>query len=100
MRRVGKKRTVDQNKLYASELLAIIVQSSAKCRKRCVEKNGLDGLLHAVSAYKKREPEDDGERELVENLFDAICALAMVPENKASFIELEGVELMLILLRG
>jgi len=100
MRRVGKKRTVDQNKLYASELLAIIVQGSAKCRKRCVEMNGLDGLLQAVSAYKKREPEDDGERELVENLFDAICALAMVPENKASFIELEGVELMLILLRG
>jgi beta-catenin-like protein 1 len=100
MRRVGKKRAVDQNKLYASELLSIIVQSSAKCRKRCVEMNGLDGLLQAVSAYKKREPEDDGERELVENLFDAMCALAMVPENKASFIELEGVELMLILLRG
>ena len=100
LKRVEKKRDVDQNKLYASEILAIILQSSAKCRKQCVDMNGLESLLQAASAYKKREPEDDGEKELVENLFDAICAVAMVPENKAQFVEFEGVELMLILLNG
>lgn len=100
LKRVEKKRAVDENKLYASEILAIILQSSAKCRRQCVAMDGLESLLQAVSAYKKREPEDDGERELVENLFDAVCAMVMTPETKAQFVELEGVELMLILLRG
>lgn len=98
LKRVEKKRAVDQNKLYASEILAIVLQSSAKCRRKCVEMNGLESLLQAVSAYKKKEPEDDGEKELVENLFDSICAVVMVEENKAQFVSLEGVELMLILL--
>jgi len=98
LKRVEKKRVVDQNKLYASEILAIVLQSSAKCRRKCVEMNGLESLLQAVSAYKKKEPEDDGEKELVENLFDSICAVVMVEENKAQFVNLEGIELMLILL--
>lgn len=100
LKRVEKKRAVDENKLYASEILAIILQSSAKCRRQCLAMDGLEALLQAVSAYKKREPEDDGERELVENLFDSVCAMVMTPETKAQFVELEGVELMLMLLRG
>mmetsp|Transcript_3198 Transcript_3198/g.10687 ORF Transcript_3198/g.10687 Transcript_3198/m.10687 type:complete len:603 (+) Transcript_3198:66-1874(+) len=100
LRRIEKKRDVDQNKLYASEILSIMLQSSAKCRRMCVAMDGLDALLQSTSTYKKREPEDDGEKELVENLFDAICAIVIHDENKATFVELEGIELMLILLAG
>lgn len=100
LKRVEKKRVVDENKLAASEILAIVLQSSARCRKKCLDMNGLDALLQAVSAYKKREPEDDGEKELVENLFDAVCAVVMTPETKDEFLDLEGIELMLMILRG
>ena len=100
LRRIEKKRDVDQNKLYASEILSIILQSSAKCRRMCVDMDGLDTLLQSTSTYKKREPEDDGEKELVENLFDAICAIVIHDENKAQFVNLEGIELMLMLLAG
>jgi len=100
LKRVDKRREVDENKLYASEILSIILQSSAKCRDMCVKRDGLETLLSATSAYKKREPEDDGEKELVENLFDALCAIVIRDENKAQFVELEGIELMLMLLAG
>jgi len=36
----------------------------------------------------------------VENVFDALCTCVQVPRGKTMFLELEGVELCLLFLRG
>lgn len=91
---------VGQNRQYAAEILAILLQSNKKNRVRVAMKNGVDILLELVSAYRKRDPEKDSdEEEFAENLFD--CLACAVEERFASekFIEGEGVELCLIMLR-
>ena len=37
--------------------------------------------------------------EYVENLFDALCSTLMTPQNKMMFVEAEGVELMVLILK-
>ncbi|PGH14552.1 hypothetical protein AJ80_05872 [Polytolypa hystricis UAMH7299] len=99
--RTQKKETrVTQNKQYSAEMLAILLQSSSKNRKRLVELGGMDALLQQLSAYRKLDPEKDSdEEEYVENLFDCLTCVVDVPEGKEKFIEEEGIELMRIMLR-
>ena len=42
---------------------------------------------------------DDEETEFSENVVDALCSALLVDENRPRFVEAEGVELMVILLR-
>jgi beta-catenin-like protein 1 len=91
---------VGQNRQYAAEILAILLQSNKKNRDRLAKKDGVDTLLELVSAYRKRDPEKDSdEEEFAENLFD--CLACVVEERFAGekFVEGEGVELCLIMLR-
>ncbi|KIW69873.1 hypothetical protein PV04_02193 [Phialophora macrospora] len=91
---------VGQNRQYAAEILAILLQSNKKNRDRLAKKEGVDALLELVSAYRKRDPEKDSdEEEFAENLFD--CLACVVEERFAGekFVEGEGVELCLIMLR-
>ena len=77
-----------------------------------------------IAPFKSREPADEQEQELVENFFDALCAALLLPEaredarsretpsarqpqpapravqNKESFVAVEGVELMLLIIKG
>jgi beta-catenin-like protein 1 len=91
---------VGQNRQYAAEILAILLQSNKKNRDRLAKHEGVDTLLELVSAYRKRDPEKDSdEEEFAENLFD--CLACVVEERLAGekFVEGEGVELCLIMLR-
>src|SRR5436190_5674031 len=99
--RIQKKETpVTQNKQYATEILAILLQSSSKNRKRFIELNGVDVLLQILSAYRKRDPEKDtDEEEYVENIFDCLICTLDEDEGKAKFVEGEGIELAQIMLR-
>lgn len=57
-------------------------------------------LLQILSAYRKRDPpKDSDEEEYVENVFDCLTCLAEQAEGKEKFVEAEGVELCLIMLR-
>ena len=47
-----------------------------------------------------RDAETSEEEELVENLFGTLCSCLMLPENKRAFVESEGIELMLLVLKG
>ena len=58
LKRVAPKRETDNNKLYAAEVLAILVQSSEDNRRRLGEADGVDMLLRAVVG--KRTPEGGG----------------------------------------
>ncbi|KAJ9645477.1 hypothetical protein H2204_001057 [Knufia peltigerae] len=91
---------VGQNRQYAAELLAILLQSSRANRERFARKEGVDTLLELLSVYRKRDPEKDSdEEEYAENLFDCLACVVeeKIPADK--FIEGEGVELCLIMLR-
>ncbi|KAJ9564729.1 hypothetical protein OSB04_000695 [Centaurea solstitialis] len=77
-----KIREFDSNKQYASEILAILLQSSVANQKRLGQMNGVDVVLQAVAMYKSRDPKSLDEEEMVENLFDCLCCLLMPLENK------------------
>ncbi|KAK3316922.1 Catenin-beta-like protein [Apodospora peruviana] len=94
------EKPVTQNKQYAAEILAILVQSSAANRRRLAGLDAVDVMLQLVAAYRKRDPEKGGdEEEYMENLFEALTCIVDEPEGKAKFIDAEGMELCLIMLR-
>jgi beta-catenin-like protein 1 len=64
------------------------------------ELDGVDVLLQLLSAYRKRDPvKDSEEEEFVENLFDCMTCIVGDGIGKQKFVEAEGVELCLIMLR-
>ncbi|KAI5408191.1 uncharacterized protein LOC127084311 [Lathyrus oleraceus] len=94
-----KVREFDGNKQYASEILAILLQSSSVNQKKLGQMNGVDVVLQAVAMYKSKDPKSSDEEEMVENLFDCLCCLLMPLENKERFVKAEGVELMIIIMK-
>ncbi|KAH0543002.1 hypothetical protein FGG08_002610 [Glutinoglossum americanum] len=95
-----RESPVTQNKQYAAEVLAILLQSSAMGPKRLVEIDGVDTLLQLISVYRKRDPlKGTEEEEFVENIFDSLTCVVGEAEGKHKFVEAEGVELCLIMLR-
>ncbi|KAI0536440.1 Catenin-beta-like protein [Xylaria digitata] len=102
LRRIQVKEEggVSQNKQYAAEILAILVQNSAKNRRTIASLDATDIMLQLVAPYRKLDPEKGGEEEeYVENLFEALTCMADELEGKAKFVEAEGVELCLIMLK-
>lgn len=100
-----RESPVSQNKQYSSEVLSILLQSSSVNRIFFLTElphslNGLDILLQLLSPYRKRDPQNSGEEEeFFENVFDAITCLVSESVGKEKFVEAEGVELALIMLR-
>ncbi|CAG8626352.1 1073_t:CDS:10, partial [Ambispora gerdemannii] len=107
-----KVKAFDSNKQYASEILAILLQNSRGIffinllnfditdnRLKFSELNGVDVLLQVLNAYKRKDPKDEDETEMMENFFDALCSAVTEPELKQKFLEGEGVELMLIMMK-
>eukprot|EP00052_Salpingoeca_macrocollata_P014701 m.116015 g.116015 ORF g.116015 m.116015 type:complete len:563 (-) comp19420_c0_seq5:37-1725(-) len=92
-------RTHDDNRLYASELLAMLLSHSSENRQVFAARESLDTLLQCLARYKKRDPEGSDEAEYMENLFGCLCSLLMERECQDKFIKAEGVELMLLMLR-
>ncbi|KAJ5128354.1 uncharacterized protein N7443_005475 [Penicillium atrosanguineum] len=99
--RIQKKESpVGQNKQYAAEILAILLQSSSKNREKFTGLEGIDIILQLLSAYRKRDPEKDSdEEEYVENLFASLVCLVDEDLGKQKFIEAEGIELGQIMLK-
>lgn len=94
-----KAREFDSNKLYASEILAILLQNSAINQRRVGQLNGVDTILQAVALYKSKDPKTGEEEEMLENLFGCLCSVVMPMENKERFVKAEGVELMIIIMK-
>ncbi|KAJ3280005.1 hypothetical protein HK104_000993 [Borealophlyctis nickersoniae] len=92
-------RGFDSNKQYASEVLAILLQDSRANRLKLGELGGVGVLLQVTASYKKKDPKDPDEIEMMENVFDCLCSVLAEPENKRKFVEEEGLELMLIMIK-
>ena len=88
----------DANKLYASEVLSILLTSDTDNQRRLGTLSGMDGLdtlLQVVAHYRRRDPASAEEEECVENVFSCLSTALLVPENQARFRNSEGFELML-----
>lgn len=101
LQRMQKKESVvSQNKQYSAEILAILVQSSSKNRRTLAGLDAVDNMLQLIAPYRKRDPEKGGdEEEYMENLFEALTCIVDEDEGKAKFVDAEGVELCLIMLK-
>lgn len=100
LQRIQKKeRPITQNKQYAAEIIAILVQNSPANRKKLAAKEAVDVMLQLVAPYRKLDPEKGQEEEYMENLFEALTSIVDEPEGKTQFVEAEGVELCLIMLK-
>ncbi|KAG9017953.1 hypothetical protein FRB90_012839 [Tulasnella sp. 427] len=89
----------DDNRVYPSELLAIILQDNRQNRLDLGKAGGVDTLLQVLSQYRKKDPVDADEVEFMENIFDSLCSSLAEPEIKSMFLEGEGVELMVIMMK-
>ena len=92
---------IDQNRQYAAELFSTIFRGSSKARDTFITKlDGVEALLQLLSVYRKHDPErDTEEEEFAENLFDGLSAVVDSSAGSTAFLEAEGVELCLIMLR-
>ena len=91
---------VTQNKQYSAEVLAILLQTSSSNRTQLISLNGIDSFLQLLSPYRKLDPaKGTEEEEYVENVFDCLTCCVDDSEGKARFLEAEGMELCLIMLR-
>eukprot|EP00039_Didymoeca_costata_P001320 m.51552 g.51552 ORF g.51552 m.51552 type:complete len:557 (-) comp10739_c0_seq2:92-1762(-) len=93
----GKK--FDKIKLYVSEILSILVQDSDVLREKLGKLDGIDRLLGVLAVYKKRDPGETEEHEMMENIFDILCSSLLLKSNGELFIKAEGLELMIIMMR-
>lgn len=94
-----KEKVTTQNKQYAAEILAILVQTSSVNRQKLADKDAVDIILQLLAAYRKLDPEKGQEEEYMENLFEALICIVDEPEGKTKFVEAEGIELCLIMLK-
>lgn len=101
LKRIQKQeKYVTQNKQYAAEILAILSQGSTPSRRQLVKLDSVDIMLQLVATYRKRDPDKGGEEEeYMENLFEALTCLVDEDVGKTKFIEAEGIELCLIMLK-
>jgi beta-catenin-like protein 1 len=95
-----RESPLSQNKQYSAEVLAILLQTSQKNRKQITGLDAVDVFLQLLSPYRNRNPVKGGdEEEFVENVFDCLTCVVDESEGKGKFVEAEGVELTLIMLK-
>lgn len=99
LKRILRPERVDQNQAYAAELLVLCLVDDEKQRQVLAKYGGVDALLRAMSKYLHRPLHDADEIEYFQNLVDAMGFLLLDVVNRATFLECEGVELMLLLLK-
>uniref|UniRef100_A0AAR2L652 Beta-catenin-like protein 1 N-terminal domain-containing protein n=1 Tax=Pygocentrus nattereri TaxID=42514 RepID=A0AAR2L652_PYGNA len=100
LKRIKAKMPFDANKLYCSEILAILLQNNDGTRELLGELDGIDVLLQQLSVFKRHNPSTAEEQEMMENLFDALCSCLMLPANRDRFLRGEGLQLMNLMLRS
>ncbi|OWR53653.1 beta-catenin protein 1 [Danaus plexippus plexippus] len=96
LKRLKLKVPFDGNKLYATEILSILLQNTPENRKLLGELDGID-VLNVF--YKRHDPSSAEEQEAMENMFDSLCCALMEPLNRDRFLRGEGLQLMNLMLR-
>ncbi|KAF8529145.1 DUF1716-domain-containing protein [Hysterangium stoloniferum] len=92
-------KTHDDNRGYAAEVLSILLQGNRENRLTFGTKGGVETLLQVISQFRKKDPSDADETEFMENVFDILCSALIEPETKQLFLQEEGVDLMVIIMK-
>ncbi|KAH9853480.1 DUF1716-domain-containing protein [Lenzites betulinus] len=98
LKQIGSSKH-DENRGYAAEILSIVLQSNRANRLELGSQDGVETLLKILSRYRKRDPVDPDETEFMENVFDVLCSALGEPEVKQQFLDSEGVDLMVLMLK-
>jgi len=99
IKKLKVKVPFDANKLYASEILSILLQNAPENRKMFGELSAIDSMLQQLAYYKRHDPQQQEESEFMENLFNCLCSLLLEPSNRDRFLQGEGLQLMNLMLR-
>jgi len=99
VKKLKVKVPFDGNKLYASEILSILLQNEPENRQLLGEMEAIDSVLQQLAYYKRHNPSATEEAELMENLFDCLCSCLMHLPNRERFLRGEGLQLMNLMLR-
>lgn len=90
-----KVETFDQNKLYSSEILSILLQGGKeKAQEQIVKTDGMKHLIRIIARYRKLDSpaRDEEELEFVENVFDCLCwAMKDHADNQEKFAKYDGI---------
>ncbi|KAF9534285.1 Catenin-beta-like protein [Crepidotus variabilis] len=89
----------DENRSYAAELLSVLLQDSVEIKIAFSKHDGVETILKALSQYRKRDPVDADETEFMENVFDALCSALSEASVKKLFLEAEGPDLMILMVK-
>ncbi|KAK5945133.1 hypothetical protein PMZ80_002337 [Knufia obscura] len=91
---------VSQNRQYTAEILVILTQNHDENATRLIKLGAVDTILQLLSTWRRKDPEKDSdEEEFAENLFDCLATIVKDSGGCEKFIEDEGVELCLIMLK-
>lgn len=90
----------DDVKLYSSEILCIMAQTSPLVQVHIGTINGIVTLLEILSKYRKADPKVAEEEEMVENVCNTLCVACTPSENRASFLKSEGLDLIRLLIKS
>ncbi|KAI1795224.1 Catenin-beta-like protein [Ganoderma leucocontextum] len=89
----------DENRGYAAEILSILLQNNRPNRLELGKKDGVETMLKILSRYRKKDPVDPDETEFMENIYDCLCSALGEPEIKLQFLDSEGVDLMVLIMK-
>ncbi|KAJ1559405.1 hypothetical protein HK096_000670, partial [Nowakowskiella sp. JEL0078] len=81
-------------------MLAILCHSGNDNCTVLVELGAVDTLLNVVAAYKRRDPVEGEEVEMLENAWGVLGMLVESKNGKAAFLEAEGLELLILLIKS
>ena len=95
---INSQNTFNELRLYASELLAIIL-GEEECQEKFVELGLIEILLQFLGSLNQHTNFFEDEKETIENLFDVLILSLNVGKGQNIFIENEGIELMLKLVK-
>jgi beta-catenin-like protein 1 len=99
LKRLRTRIPFEGNKLYAAEILAILLQETPENRAALGDMDGIDILLQQLAAYKRHDPSTSEEAEFMENLFNCLCSALLWGNNREKFLKGEGPQLMNLMLR-
>ncbi|KAF8736475.1 hypothetical protein AX14_000272 [Amanita brunnescens Koide BX004] len=89
----------DENRGYTAELLSILLQNNTANRLELGKENGVENILKVLSRYRRRDPIDADETEFMENIFDSLCSALSEVAIKKLFLEAEGPDLMILMIK-
>ncbi|KAF9485315.1 DUF1716-domain-containing protein [Pholiota conissans] len=89
----------DENRAYSAELLSILLQNSRPNKLILGQNDGIDIFLKVLAQFRRRNPVDPEETEFMENIFDALCSVLNEPTIKKLFLDAEGTDLMILMIK-